>query len=180
MLALEVVPYVLPPKDDGRSESTAGGEAGAPTPSDTFLYTYVDDPLGFSLEVPSGWDDDPLHYPDDGTTYYSPTGEPYDGLEVYELQESDTSTYDLLHERANELAATGTGMEIVRDEAGNRGLDSATLEFRFPWEGTTVHLLYYAFTVTDGTRYAFGVAGTEDKWPALSSVLDQAFTSYHP
>ncbi|MET8677798.1 hypothetical protein ABZW18_09450 [Streptomyces sp. NPDC004647] len=195
-------PSVSAPLTDG--EETSGGfpESEPSTTPATATAVAVpagfrreQDPAGFTLDVPSGWE---RSEDKTGVFYKSadrkgliqvfpldgPESTPYEALEEAESYLTDNPGYKRLRlerlepgEGTAESTGTGTGTGGIEGDGAD-----AELEYSYKSEqaGGTRRVLDRVFTGPDGVMYAVLVAGPDEDWPEQRDIQRNVLAAFCP
>lgn len=158
----------------GGPTTDSGATSASPSPSGTEEelpagYLQVDDPAGYSLAVPEGWE----RTDRDSGVFYA-TADDRNLLQIFVVTEPELTPYEAVRQSSKNLGAQQPGYEEVsldRDAAPDDaspavGDDAARLVYAYDSEklGTRKKCVEYAFTADDGKKYAMVAAGPEDDW----------------
>ncbi|MGW1544481.1 hypothetical protein ACWCPM_30380 [Streptomyces sp. NPDC002309] len=155
--------------------ASASAEASVPPEG----YRSVDDPNGFSMAVPEGWQrsdrSSGIFYATDGDRRL---------LQVFVVTEAGMSAYDAVSKSSENLAGQQPGYEEVSldrapDSGGASGAvgdDVARLVYAYDSEkqGERRQVVEYAFTADNGKLYAVLAAGPAAQWPQQQRDVDTA------
>ncbi|WP_327138209.1 PsbP-related protein (plasmid) [Streptomyces sp. NBC_01340] len=168
------------PATDG---SRPGDSASASTSAEASVppegYHSVDDPDGFSMAVPDGWQrsdrSSGIFYATDGDRRL---------LQVFVVTEVGMSAYDAVSKSSQNLASQQPGYEEVSlQRAPNPGGasdavgdDVARLVYAYDSkkQGERRQVVEYAFTADNGKLYAVLAAGPAAQWPQQQRDVDTA------
>jgi len=180
-----------PPSEDGvptdEDSGVGGGPASdsastssSPSPSGTegalpAGYQQVDDPAGYSLAVPDGWE----RTERDSGVFYATDGD-RNLLQIFVVTEPGLTPYEAVRQSSKNLGAQQPGYEEISLDRGAApedaspavGDDAARLVYAYDSEklGTRKQCAEYAFTADDGKKYAMVAAGPQDDWPATEET----------
>ncbi|MFJ2575821.1 hypothetical protein [Kitasatospora aureofaciens] len=143
-----------------------------PAPTPTTGLTLVQDPAGFTLPVPDGW-----QRRADGTSvfYDSP-----DGTSLIQVFVMGTGT-PLAQASATDSSLAGNptrfpGYQRIRLEQTAGG--AAELEYAYTPPGKpTRHVIDHILTAPDGQTYALLVAGPTETWPTTLQRIQQSLVT---
>ncbi|AEW96077.1 MULTISPECIES: hypothetical protein [Streptomycetaceae] len=156
------------PQETAGSPTPGAATSDAPTPSAPAAgYTHVEDPLGFALDVPSGWTRREQPASDGGQVFYSADGDDH-LVQVGVVHGQSQTPYETFQTMQRELAAQRDGYQLhrlARVDGDPNGPVEIEFSYNSPDHGPR-HVIDRGFTGADGTFYAILVAGPEDEWDA--------------
>ncbi|MGW2540213.1 hypothetical protein ACWC5I_04900 [Kitasatospora sp. NPDC001574] len=143
-----------------------------PTGGPTQSFNLVQDPAGFTLAVPQGWQ----RSGDGNSVLYKSA----DGARVVQVI--------TMAERTPYAGASATDVDMARNTVRYPGYrrirleetaDGAELEYSYDTaEHGTRRAVDHALTASDGTVYALLVAGPPNEWPALQHIHRTVLSSF--
>ncbi|MCZ0980971.1 hypothetical protein O1L60_23740 [Streptomyces diastatochromogenes] len=142
-------------------------------------YHGVEDPEGFTIAVPEGWN---RTESDQGVFYNAPDG--LSLVQVFVVKEAGLTPYEALRGasedgRTNKPGYEELSLERVTGEPGAPA-DSAELVYSYDRAGGRRKVVDRAFTAPDGTHYAILAAGPETSWPQQRDILRVALDYFTP
>lgn len=169
----------VPPS--GESSGATDGTR-TPTPLSTELpdgYRLVHDEKGFTLAVPGTWKRSERRT---GVFYTAPDDRGL--LQVFEVNEPDTTPYESLETASRGLSGNPGYKEISLEPLGypGPGVDAAQLVYAYDSErlGERVKVVDCAFTAADGRQFAVLVLGPEADWPGQEETQQNILRSFVP
>ncbi|WFB08962.1 hypothetical protein LRS74_19385 [Streptomyces sp. LX-29] len=149
-----------------------GAESEAPSG-----YTRVEDPAGFTVDVPVGWQRTSRS---DGIFYTSPDERRL--VQIFTLEEPEGTPYESLEATESHLAQTMADSGYRR--LGLRMLgagDAAELQYAYDHARFGARrVIDRAFTGPDGVQYAVLVAGPASSWPEQETIQETALNAFCP
>ncbi|MFE1915161.1 hypothetical protein [Streptomyces anandii] len=175
-----------PTGQPSRATPTDGGTTGAsPSASPSALpegYHTVDDPSGFSLAVPDGW-----QRSERSTGVFYTTDGDHRLLQVFVVTEPGMTPYEAVRKSSENLSTQPAYKEIGLERSGPPagasaavGSDAARLVYAYDSEklGERRQVVEYAFTADDGKEYAVLAAGPATDWPQAQKDADTALAAF--
>ncbi|MFI2075460.1 hypothetical protein [Streptomyces triculaminicus] len=150
----------------------ASGSASVPSG-----YSMVDDPMGFKLAIPEGW-----QRKEQGsfqTDYEASTGGSY--VRVGLVLKSKQSSYDHFLELEKTLQEKNSTYKRVSLESNTfQGLPGARWEFTWTERNTgrTMHAIDQAYANDAGTEYAIYFQARDEYWSGSRKVFDTAVSTW--
>jgi hypothetical protein len=169
------------PDTTGGSDGTDGGNGGSDTTGGVATeppagFVRVQDPAGFTLDVPESWQRSTR-----GASVYYKTQDGESLIQVFTLNGPETTPYESL--AATESTVSNhdqyqlIGLEPVDDQAA----DATELEYTYLRDnGVTRHVIDRAFTGPDSVQYALLVAGPDTDWSTHLQVFQVLRDSFCP
>ncbi|KUJ54563.1 hypothetical protein ACZ90_66315 [Streptomyces albus subsp. albus] len=165
-------PSTDPPSDPPTDPTT---DPAAPTTSGPPQgYVRADDPAGFTIDVPAGWERTEKQ---DGVFYTSPDGRWL--VQIFTLEHPEGTPYQSLADTERHLSAKDGYQLIGLDTLGSG--DAAELQYAYdhPSLGPR-RVIDRAFTGLDGAQYAILVAGPTAGWPQQEEIQRVALDGFCP
>ncbi|MER6143599.1 serine/arginine repetitive matrix protein 2 [Streptomyces sparsogenes] len=161
---------------DDSSESPGQSPSAAPSAAPPPGFHTEDDPAGFALAVPDGWDRTV-----EGPSVFYTSPDQDTRLQIFELHGPESTPYESARE-AERLASRQRGYErITLERTGQGEMDPAELEYTYDSEkyGGVRHILDHRFAAPDGTMYAVLVIGPDDDRAGQQEIQTAALDSFH-
>ncbi|MFM9371750.1 hypothetical protein [Streptomyces sp. Da 82-17] len=166
-----------PDPDTSDTDTDTGTDAGTGGDPDTGTapagYERVDDPAGFRIDVPEGWQ---RSEQSDGIFYKSSDGASL--LQIFVLEGPETTPYESLTATERQVSQNPGYQRIALDRLEG---DAAQLDYAYDHdEFGRRRVIDVAFTGADGVQYAILVAGPESDWPVQHEHETAALKAFCP
>ncbi|MBR7677500.1 serine/threonine-protein kinase [Streptomyces daliensis] len=166
------------PATSAASPSTAPSGSASPSPSRPATpegYHRVQDPLGFSVDVPDGWHRQATS--GEQADYIAPSGRT--GLKFSVLDFADTSPLHHWRQLEPEVRAKSPGYERLRMNATAYQGEPAAI-WEYTWQGRVrpYHVVDLGFGKVGETQYAIYLSAPDAEWDAAKPYFDVAAQSF--
>ncbi|MFI9600454.1 hypothetical protein ACWEQ7_15590 [Streptomyces sp. NPDC004069] len=166
--------------DESSPDDTATATSAPTVPPDG--YHVVDDPAGFTIAVPDGW-----QRSERPNGIFYATDDDHRLLQVFVITEAGMTPYEAVLASSENLAGQPAYEEISVDQVGAPagassavGDDAARLVYAYDSDklGERRQAVEYAFTADDGKKYAVLAACPATDWPAAQQDADTVLSTF--
>ncbi len=173
----QTTPEQTTPEQTPTERTTTEQTPTEQTPTDPAGFRLHDDPLGFRMSIPEGWQRTSAG--SGRVDFVSPDNSML--LRVDQVDDASGDPEQVWLDAERELSARVTGYERIRIEPVRyRSWDAADWEFTFEGDNGTVHVLDRGI-VTDTRGFALYVAGPDADWDSTGRrVFEAAAESFQP
>jgi eukaryotic-like serine/threonine-protein kinase len=166
------------PPDDGAPAEAEPQEQGQQAPAESLPDGYVlhEDPTGFRIGVPEGWE----RSTEGPRTYFR---DPESSRYLMVDQTTEPADDALVDWQANEQGVSQRLADYQRvsmERVEYRDYDAVDWEFTFAGDGDRVHVVNRNVRVDDGQAYAIYWSTSESRWADSFGVFETAVESFQP